>query len=256
MMMLVASHKFPILYEWQKEHNWNVSSDGRARFAGISDMVGKRIGILGYGAIGRQVAKTAKALGMEITAFTRSPRNTPQSKHDTGYIVPGMGDPYGEIPSAWFSGLQKSSLHEFLSHDLDFLLISIPLNQETKHLLGREEFEILSKKNAYVINIARGDVLVQDELISALEAYESGSGEPRKGLRGAAMDVATPEPLPKDNPLWTAPNCIITPHMSGSNRDYAERALRVLEKNLAQLANGEKLLNLVDRRTGYASNSE
>ncbi|KAL9055317.1 MAG: hypothetical protein Q9162_003624 [Coniocarpon cinnabarinum] len=259
MMLLTASHKFPILYEWRKEHNWNDSAGAKANFATVSDLVGKRLGILGYGSIGRQVARNARAFGMEVIAFTRSPRLTAKSKHDNGYIVPGMGDPDGSIPNAWFSGLRKESLHEFLNQDLDYLLVSIPLNDETRRLLGRAEFDILSKKNAFIVNVARGDILVQEDLIEALRQYQSGAmppGSAPRGLRGAAMDVATPEPLPRDNDLWNAPNCMITPHMSGSNIDYAARALRVLEKNLEQMAANRKLLNLVNRQTGYASSEE
>ncbi|KAL8716681.1 MAG: hypothetical protein Q9225_006011 [Loekoesia sp. 1 TL-2023] len=179
-----------------------------------------------------------------------------ESRRDHGYIVPGTGDPNGDIPTAWFSGLDKQSLHHFLDQDLDQLLISVPLTQYTKHLLGKEEFRILSKKNAFITNIARGEIIVQDDLIDALMLFEasgSSNSESGGGLRGAAMDVATPEPLPKDSRLWDAPNCIITPHMSGTHRNYATRALQVLENNLERLVDGQRLLNLVDRKTGYAS---
>ena len=256
MTSLIASHKYGILHEWQKENVWDDSPSGKARFASVSDNVGKRLGILGYGSIGRQVARSAKAMGMDIIAFTANPRNTAESRRDHGYIVSGTGDPEGEIPSAWFSGLNKESLHHFLDQDLDQLVISVPLTQQTKHLLGKEEFRILSKKNAFITNIARGEIVVQDELIEALNQFKissSASDGIRSGLRGAAMDVATPEPLPKDHQLWSAPNCIITPHMSGVNEKYSTRALQVLEENLQRLAEGRKLLNSVDRYTGYAS---
>ncbi|MCJ1380092.1 hypothetical protein MMC17_003195, partial [Xylographa soralifera] len=256
MTSLVASHRYSILHEWQKAQSWEDSPSAKAHFASVTDNVGKRLGILGYGSIGRQVARYAQVMGMDVVAFTANPRNGPESRRDHGYVVPGTGDPEGEIPSAWFSGLDKKSLHEFLSYDLDQLLVCVPLTQQTKHLLGKEEFDILSKKNAFVTNIARGEILVQEALIDALKDFENSSfspGEGKKGLRGAALDVATPEPLPKDHPLWTAPNCIITPHMSGINHNYSTRALQVVEKNLERLAKGERLLNLVNRETGYAS---
>ena len=256
MTSLVATHRFSILHEWQKAHLWEDSPSGKARFSSVTDNVGKRLGILGYGSIGRQVARYAQVMGMDVIAFTANPRNTPESRRDHGYIVPGTGDPEGEIPSAWFSGLDKESLHKFLSQDLDQLLVSVPLTQQTKHFLGKEEFDLLSKKNAFVTNIARGEIIVQEDLIAALNDFENDSsvpGERRTGLRGAALDVATPEPLPKDHPLWSTPNCIITPHMSGINHDYSTRALQVVEKNLERLANGERLLNLVSREAGYAS---
>lgn len=193
---------------------------------------------------------------MEVLAFTANPRDTTESRRDYGYVVSGTGDPEGEILSAWFSGLGKENLHHFLNQDLDYLLICVPLTSRTKHLLGKEEFRILSKKNAFITNIARGEIMVQDDLIEALKEFEassSASDGSRDGLRGAALDVASPEPLPKDHRLWDAPNCVITPHMSGTNKDYSTRALQVLEHNLQRLVDGKRLLNLIDRRTGYAS---
>ena len=74
-------------------------------------------------------------------------------------MVPGMGDPEGEIPEEWFWG-GKESLHEFLARDLDQLLVTVPLTEKTKGLLGREEFRILGRKNAFVTNVARGEVLL------------------------------------------------------------------------------------------------
>ena len=256
MTSLIGSHKYRILDQWQNARTWNDSASGKANFASVSDNVGKRLGILGYGSIGRHVARMAKAMGMEIFAFTANPRNTLESRRDHGYVVPGTGDPEGEIPSHWFSGFDKESLHHFLGQDLDHLLISVPLTEQTRSLLGKEEFQVLSKKNAFITNISRGEILVQMDLVGALQAFESHDTNIRSdigGLRGAALDVATPEPLPSDDPLWDAPNCIITPHMSGTNVHYSARALQVLEKNLQRLANGQKLLNSVDRKIGYAS---
>ncbi|KAI9726210.1 MAG: hypothetical protein M1828_001884 [Chrysothrix sp. TS-e1954] len=256
MTLLAASHKYPVLHEWQKAPDWNDTPSGKANFAPVADNVGKRFGILGYGSIGRQVARCTKALGMDVLAFTMNPRDTAESRRDYGYVVPGTGDPKGEIPSAWFSGSDKKSLHHFLDQDLDYLLISLPLTKQTKHLLQREEFRILSKKNAYLIDIARGDIVAQDDLVEALYEFEKSSSASHgsgNGLRGAAIDVATPEPLPKSHRLWDAHNCIITPHMSGINKSYSNRALHVLNINPDRLAKGDRMLNVVDRQIGYAS---
>ena len=198
----------------------------------------------------------ARALGMSVIAYTASPRTTPESKHDQGFIVPGTGDPDGSIPEAWFSGLDKASLRDFLAQDLDHLLISVPLTKETTHFIGAEEFAILGeKKNAFVSNISRGQIVVQSDLIAALKAYKDNDplngGDGGGGLRGAALDVTDPEPLPKDNPLWDAPNCIITPHISGIGEAYVDRVFQVLEVNLDRRERGEKMINVVDRKKGY-----
>jgi len=251
MTSLVASRKYDTLREWHDNHAWDDATGGNALFPTVSDNVSKRLGVLGYGSIGRQVARVAKALGMDVIVFTSRPRDTAESKKDTGFIIPGTGDEKGEIPSAWYSGTDKESLHRFLARDIDHLVVSLPLTSDTKNLLGKVEFEILSKKNAFISNIARGEIIVQKDLIHALQAYENHvngiPGEGKKGLRGAALDVTSPEPLPKDDPLWDAPNCIITPHMSGVSKAYAERALQVLEINLERRARGEELINLMKR---------
>lgn len=73
------------------------------------------------------VARVAKALGSDVIAYTASPRETPESRKDTGFIVPGTGDPDGSIPSEWYSGLDKNGLHEFLKQKIDLLVLSVPL---------------------------------------------------------------------------------------------------------------------------------
>jgi phosphoglycerate dehydrogenase-like enzyme len=181
---------------------------------------------------------------MDVVAYTASPRTTPESKKDTGYTVPGTGDIDGTIPSAWYSGLDKASLHNFLSQDIDILLVAVPLTDETLHSLGKEEFEILGKKNAFIINISRGKILVQDDLIAALKQKEGG-------LRGAALDVTDPEPLSPDSELWDLENVAITPHMSGAGTAYVGRSFQILEKNLTNLEQGRKLINVVNRKRGY-----
>lgn len=222
----------------------------------LRDKAGQRLGILGYGSIGRQVARISKAMGMDVIAYTASPRTTPESKHDRGFILPGTGDPDGSIPSAWYSGLDKKSLHNFLSQDIDHLLVSVPLTEETRHFIAAEEMEILGKKrNAFISNISRGQIINQADLITYLRKYNDNDPLDGKdgggGLRGAALDVTDPEPLPKDDPLWDAPNCIITPHISGLNTEYVDRAFQVLEVNLDKREKEEKLINVVDRKRGY-----
>jgi len=222
----------------------------------MKDKVGQRLGVLGYGSIGRQVARVGKAMGMDVIAYTASPRTTPESKHDKGFIVPGTGDADGSLPSAWYSGLDKKSLHNFLSQDIDHLLISVPLTKETTHFLAAEEFEILGKtRNTFISNISRGQIINQTDLITYLQKYadndpingKDGGG----GLRGAALDVTDPEPLPKEDPLWNAPNCIVTPHISGLGDAYVDRAFQLLEVNLDRREKGEKLINVVNRDRGY-----
>ncbi|KAA8576431.1 hypothetical protein EYC84_006555 [Monilinia fructicola] len=244
LQILSHSHKEKIMVEWQKKHIWGSSKE----LGALRDSVGQRLGVLGYGAIGRQAARISKAMGMDVIAYTASPRPTPESRKDTGkYIVPNTGDPDGLIPSAWYSGLDKSSLHNFLSQDIDILLIAVPLTPQTRHFLSAPEFEILgSKTNAFIINIARGGLINQEDLITYLKKPLSAGG-----LRGAALDVTEPEPLPADSELWTLENVAITPHVSGLGTTYAERSFAILDENLGNLERGRNLINLVDRKKGY-----
>ncbi|KAL2166241.1 hypothetical protein VTG60DRAFT_3081 [Thermothelomyces hinnuleus] len=223
-------------------------------------------------------------MGMKVHAYTLHPRPTPESRRDRGWTPPGLGDPDGRIPSKWFSGGTAAELHAFLGSGLDLLVIATPLSGRTRHLLSTDEFNVLAggessdgrssssgggggkteseeggggggegqtrkeggrparRGRTFVSNIARGPVVDTDALLRALETGQ---------IRGAALDVTDPEPLPDGHPLWAAPNVIVTPHVSGASTRYSERVLAILEVNLHRLAEGGELVNRVDRREGY-----
>ncbi|CAG8184343.1 unnamed protein product [Penicillium olsonii] len=245
MNWLVSSRKYVQTYEAQKAHDWQ---DKTGKIGEMHDQVGKKVGILGYGSIGRQIGRVSQALGMTVHAHTASPRPTPESRHDNGYIVPGTGDPDGSIPASWHHGTDRESIREFLAIGLDHLVISLPLTPQTTHLLSAEEIAILSDNchhyasKPYVTNISRGKVINQKDLIDALR---SGA------LGGAALDVTDPEPLPKEDPLWDAPNVQISPHVSSHGKEYFPRSLDILRVNLGRLAKGEPLINDYKRDKGY-----
>ena len=244
MTALVQSHKYNQLYELQKQHKWGKTGQ-KDDYHSVRDRIGLRLGVLGYGSIGRQVGRVAKALGMDVIAYTATPKETKESRRDRGFIVPGTGDEEGEVPSEWFSGLDRSSLHHFLGQGINWLLVSVPLTEQTRHFLGEEEFKVLSqdgKRPAFVTNIARGPIVDQSALI---EALKDGT------LAGAALDVTDPEPLPEDSELWDLEDVIVTPHISGVGQAYAERAFQVLETNLRHRQKGEALINVVRRERGY-----
>ena len=192
MMTLVASKHYDVTHDAQKAHHWGLQDQ---HLLETTDWVGKRVGIAGYGSIGRQVARVFHALGAEVLAYTASPRLTDEARKDQGYYVVGTGDPEGEFPTAWYSGTAKSDLHNFLRQDLDLLVMSLPLTKGTTRLMGKEEFAILANRKAFVVNISRGKIFDQDALIEALNGGKLG---------GAALDVADPEPLPEDSPLWVS----------------------------------------------------
>ncbi|KXX76824.1 D-2-hydroxyacid dehydrogenase [Madurella mycetomatis] len=205
---LMMSHRFLDYAAEQHKQKYN-----RMLHLDVRDSPGLRMGILGYGAIGRQCARLAKALGMEIYAYTRSEKPTPESRKDDSYCVPGTGDADGLIAEKWFHGTSREAVNNFLAQDLDLLVVSLPLTEGTKYILGREQFEIL--------------------------------------IRGAAIDVTDPEPLPDGHPLFTAPNLFITPHVSWRTPQVFDRMKDMIERNLERLSKGEPLINVVSREHHY-----
>lgn len=187
---------------------------------------------------------------MSVHVFTASPRSTPSSRRDTGYIIPGTGDPDGTIPASWHSGHGKAAVQAFLSIGLDHLVVSLPLTPETTHILGAQEFAILSAASSrmsrvskpYITNISRGKVIDQGALIRALELGE---------LSGAALDVTDPEPLPPQDPLWDAPNVQISPHASSLGVEYLGRVHDIVRANLDRMDKGERLINEYKRGRAY-----
>ncbi|KAI0845103.1 hypothetical protein F5Y00DRAFT_247348 [Daldinia vernicosa] len=235
---LAFQHNIPRFLEHQKEHRWEHSYDD----SDTQDAVNQRVGILGYGSIGRQVARIAKAIGMEVYAYTNRPRPTPESRRDHSYIVPGLGDPDGSLPSKWFSGTQTEEINAFLSADLDLLVLAVPLTPQTQGLIAAPQLKLLRKKRTFVSNIGRGPVVNTDDLVTALN---------EEWIRGAALDVTDPEPLPKGHPLWDAKNVIITPHVSGNSTSYNRRLLDILDINLRNLSEGKEFMNRVSKKRGY-----
>ncbi|KXJ88697.1 hypothetical protein Micbo1qcDRAFT_166140 [Microdochium bolleyi] len=233
---LAHQHQIPYYLDRQKEAKWVRDPE---TIQHIDDTVGQRVGILGYGAIGRQVARVATAMGMSVHAYTNRPRDTPASRKDHAYCPPGLGDPDGTLPARWFSG----DLAAFLDSDLDLLVIAVPLTPATTGLIGREQLQLLKKRRTYVSNIGRGPVLSTDALIEALD---------EGWIRGAALDVTDPEPLTDGHALWGRKNVIITPHVSGHSKSYGARLGEILFANLERLSEGKgEFLNRVDKGRGY-----
>ncbi|UZJ79623.1 D-2-hydroxyacid dehydrogenase [Fictibacillus sp. KU28468] len=181
---------------------------------------GKTIGILGTGAIGKETAKIAKAFGMRVLGMRHS------------------GKPEEYIDKMYTS----DKLHDLLP-ECDYVAVTLPLTEKTHHLLGQKAFQLM-KKSAFFINIGRGDIVVEEEMIEALK-----SGE----IAGAGLDVFETEPLGDNSPLWEMENVIITPHTAGSTQYYDQRVIEdILIPNLKEYVNGKTpSINAVDYKKGY-----
>ena len=228
--MLALTRRLPELMRLQKQHQW---PKGRWGEWLSGELRGATLGIVGYGSIGREVARLATAFGMRVLVVKRKPEVT----RDQGYRVPGTGDPEGVLPSSFYP---PHKLKEMLPL-CDFVVLSVPLTPQTEGLIGREELMAM-KPSACLINVSRGKVVDEEALAWAL----------REGrIAGAALDVFSQEPLPPESELWELPNVILTPHISAATYRYNDRATDLFAENLRRYLAGEELLNLVDKERGY-----
>ena len=230
--VLAFFRQIPTLLKWQEAETWRAQD-----YVSRGDMLGKTIAFLGYGAIARHTARIAAASGMRIVAYTLHEKSTAEQRESSTFTPKQTGDPRGEIPEGWHHG----ELDKFLSSEhIDILVISLPSTDKTRKSIGRAQFAKL--RGCYVVNIARGDIVETDDLV---EALNDGT------LRGAALDVTDPEPLPSGHPLWTAKNAIVTPHVSGISDQYFPRTVDILDYNFNRLHASERLINLIHRSDGY-----
>jgi phosphoglycerate dehydrogenase-like enzyme len=180
---------------------------------------GKTLLVVGLGGIGTEVAKRAHALGMKVDAIRASGRDGPDYVREVG------------LPADLAA----------LSARADFIVNTTPLTAETQGVYNARFFNGV-KRGAYFFNVGRGKSVVQPALIDALR-----SGQ----VAGAGLDVTDPEPLPADDPLWSLPNVIITPHVSAQT-DIGETARAVIvRENLRRYVNGDRMLSVVDTAKGY-----
>jgi phosphoglycerate dehydrogenase-like enzyme len=231
-VILSHAYKLPLSWEYQHKQVWG-GGEHRQLFT-PRELRGQTVGIVGYGAIGREIARLAKALGLRVLATKRT--ETSSTKYD-GYAAPGTGDPEGALPDAYFT---MGQLPELLKQS-DIVILLVPLTNDTRNLIGANELAQM-KPDALLINIGRGGLIDQQALMSAMTNNVIG---------GAVLDVTDPEPLPSDHPLWRTPNVLITPHVAGLSAHYNDNVVRVFAENLRRYANGEALVNVVRRELGY-----
>lgn len=186
----------------------------------LVDLYGKTIGIVGMGGIGSETARRLHyGFNMRVLGTDAKPLSKPE-------FVAELRDP------TWFMEMVPQ---------VDVLMSAAPLTPETKRMFNATVFSKM-KPGAYFINVSRGGLVDQDALVKALK---------EKKIQGAGLDVTTPEPLPADDPLWTCPNLVITPHNSGAAPVRQERAVALLVENVRRYSNNLPLMNVVDKIKGY-----
>ena len=191
-----------------------------------NDLYNKKVGIWGYGGIGRETARLAKAIGMKV--YVQDIKVKP--RHNM-FTVTGTGDPEGILPDKVFMPDQKE---DFLK-DLDFLVLSMPLTKNTEGLIGDKEL-IKLPATAFVLNPARGSLIKEEALLQVLREEK---------IAGAALDTHYYYPMPADHPLWHFPNVIMTPHISGSTAspNFLSLLWDLLLQNIERYITGKPLLN-------------
>ncbi len=200
-------------FENKRQHKW-----GRYM---ACELAGRTVGIVGLGHIGREIARLAKAFQMRVIATRRSTKRAGKARN------------VDEL-------LPQSDLKKMLGKS-DYVVISVPLTRETEKLIGAAEFAAM-KPSAHLINIARGGIVDEEALITALR---------EKRIAGAGLDVTAREPLPPESPLWDLDNVILSPHVSGGMEDYMLRATKLFCENLRRRREGRPMLNVVKRSRGY-----
>jgi len=210
--MLMFAKGAPRLLRAQLQREWS-------RYM-PKELYGATVGIVGMGHIGGEVARLAHAFGCRVIATRRSTAEA--TSHAHAELLPA-----GELPR--------------LLGESDYVVLCVPLTTETRGMIGEWELRAM-KPSAVIVNIARGPVIVEAELVRAL----------REGwIAGAALDVFETEPLPAESPLWEMEQVIVTPHISGGTEIYNERAVGIFAANLRRYLAGEPLENVVDPARGY-----
>jgi phosphoglycerate dehydrogenase-like enzyme len=230
MMLLALGHRIPDLVANQSKAEW--PRDRYERFM-PHELRGSTVGIVGYGSVGRQVARLLQPFGALILAAKRDAMHP----EDTGYMEDGLGDPAGDF----FQRLYPIQALSSMLHECDFVVITIPHTPETQNLIGQSELAAM-KPGAYLVDVSRGGIVDQAALIQALQD---------RRLAGAAIDVFPDEPLPASSPLWKQSNVLISPHISGNSPDYNERAVELFAENLHRFLAGLPLYNRFDPQKGY-----
>jgi len=186
------------------------------------DLASTTVGIIGYGQIGLAIAERCKALGMRVIGCKRNPDKQQEAKDYAEEVV----------------GMDK--LDSVLAQS-DFVVLSLPSTKETQYLFNKDKLKKM-KKDSYLINVGRGNTIVESDLVDVLkEGY----------LAGASLDVFEVEPLPTDHPFWTMDNVIVSPHIAYYSSHHMKHNMELFLTNLKNYMEEKPLLNVIDKQLGY-----
>jgi phosphoglycerate dehydrogenase-like enzyme len=218
---LMSDYVFAVIgsHQWDMPGLWrdHVNREWHPRY--VEPLHRKVMCVIGLGSIGARIAQRAKSTGMTVLGVRRR-----------------QGEPVNGVDEI----ISHSGIGDALAR-CDYLVIAVPSTGETRKLIDAPALACM-QRSAYLINIARGDVVDEEALIDALE---------RGTIAGAALDVCEQEPLPRTSPLWGLKNVLITPHISGNTAGYVSLVTHILIENLCRYVRGQRLINQVDVARGY-----
>jgi phosphoglycerate dehydrogenase-like enzyme len=217
---IALARQFHVALRHQAKHEWAQDALEASGASTIRALHGARMGIVGLGAIGREVALVAAHFGMRVTAIRRH-----------------TGQP---VPPAVEDVLPPDRLPDLLGKS-DVVVLCAPLTAATRGLIGAREVSQM-KRGALLINVARGRLIVDEAVVEGLRSGQIG---------GAALDVFAHEPLDPASPYWDLPNVIVTPHTSGAMEDYWTPLVALFSENLRRFESGLPLVNVIDKAAGY-----
>lgn len=212
-LLLALTRQIPLAIHNQDKHRWAGEP--------VIEVTGSTLGVIGMGGFGMEIAKRAQGYDMTVIAVDAVRAQAPS------YVA--------ELKPA-----TRQNLHDLLRR-ADIVMTACPLTAETYHLISHEELALM-KPSAYLINVTRGGIVDEAALIDALNAGQ---------IAGAGLDVVEKEPLSPDNPLWDAPNLILTPHRAGASQHRPRKIFEFFMQNLECYLQGERPVNLIDKRRGF-----
>ena len=216
-ILLYLSKQISMSLEFKKSKQWTQWDIAK----NIYTLENKKVGIIGYGAIGKEIAKKSKAFNMHVKAIRRLQKNKSSTKN--------------------IDELLPLSYLDYLLSESDFIIIACPLTLHTKHLIDRKKLNLISQKS-YLINISRGAIIKEDDLIEHLKNNK---------IKGAALDVFNSEPLDKKSALFNLDNVFLSPHISGNFNGYQKKVIESFSENLLRFINREPLKNRVCKKRLY-----
>jgi phosphoglycerate dehydrogenase-like enzyme len=223
-MLVALARRFPSAFRYQKKRRW-AQQEIWDEPPHLRELAGQTLVLVGFGRIGRAVARRARAFGMRIVAVTRSGRGDRRLARRGGQAE---------------RILPVRQLDRILP-EADFVVLAAPATPETHHLIGAGQLRRM-KRTAYLVNVARGSLVDEAALGRALK---------RRRIAGAALDVTEHEPLAPTSPLWKLENVFLTPHLSAASEALWERMADLVLENLERWFRGRALVNRVDLRRGY-----